>query len=455
MSAHGYWLVSDAYHRTQDQEQHVDRAQLSKIGAALAGALNADMMMRMARASGLCQRMRSVTPQELVVAVIAAMATQSTETIADVQRTFNALTGRTLAYKPFHKTLAKPGFAELMRMVVGHLLDKLVTDALRPMHHSALSLFDDILLQDGTSFAIHAALAGVFPGRRTTISPAAVELHATMSLWSDQAIVLSVAPDTDGERDYLPQPADLTGQLLIGDRGYQSVDYCRKVDAQGGYVLIRHQTTNNPLVTRCFFDRRLTSAPVGHRLQEVMQRHRGKTIDVDVQWQGIGEARRPDTRLRVVLIWNALRKDYMALVTNLDRDLFPPADIYQIYRLRWQVELLFKEWKSYCNLHAFGTTKAPIAEGLMWAALAACILKRFMAKAAQKIFDVGEISTRKTVMTIGHHLYALLHAALSGRSLRQALLSLLRHLSTQALRAHPERDRRKGRLRLGILPVTT
>ena len=398
--------------------------------------------------------MRSVTPQELVVAVVAAMVTQRTETIADVQRTFNALTGRTLAYKPFHKKLAKPAFAELMRTIVGHLLGTLVTDALRPIHHSALNLFDDILLQDGTSFAIHAALAGVFPGRRTTISPAAVELHATMSLWSDQPIVLFVAPETDGARDYLPQATDLTGQLLIGDRGYQSVDYCRKVDAQGGYVLIRHQTKIDPLVIRCFLDRKPTSAPVGNRLQEVMQTHRGKTIDVDVQWQGIGGDRRPDTRLRVVLIWNALRKDYMALVTNLDRDLFPPDDIYQIYRLRWQVELLFKEWKS-CNLHAFSTTKAPIAEGLMWASLAACIIKRFVAKAAQKVFNVGEISTRKTVMTVGHHLYALLYVVLSGRALRDALLALLRHLSTQALRAHPKRDRRKGRLRLGIVPVTT
>jgi len=56
-------------------------------------------------------------------AVIAPMATQSTETIADVQRTFNALTGRTLAYKPFHKKLAKPTVAEFIRMLVGHLLD--------------------------------------------------------------------------------------------------------------------------------------------------------------------------------------------------------------------------------------------------------------------------------------------------------------------------------------------
>ncbi|MBA2593541.1 MAG: transposase [Gammaproteobacteria bacterium] len=186
-----------------------------------------------------------------------------------------------------------------------------------------------------------------------------------------------------------------------------------------------------------------------------MRKHRGKTIDLDVQWKGIGDLQRPDTWLRVVLLWNAQRKDYMVLVTNLDRNRFPPSDIYQIYRLRWQVELLFKEWKSYCNLHRFGTTKAPIAEGLMWAALAACIIKRFMAKATQKVFDVGEISTRKTVMTIGHHLYSLFEAVLAGSIVRDLLVALLRHLSTQALRAHPERDRRTGRLRLGILPVTT
>lgn len=158
----------------------MDKTQLSKISTAFARALDAKALMRMARTSGFCQRMRSVTPQELAVAVIAAMATQSTKTIADIQRTFNALTGRTLAYKPFHNKLAKPSFAEFMRMIVVHLLDELVIEALRPMHHSALKLFDDILLHDGSSFAIHDALANVFPGRRTTLCPAAVELHATI-----------------------------------------------------------------------------------------------------------------------------------------------------------------------------------------------------------------------------------------------------------------------------------
>jgi len=60
-----------------------------------------------------------------------------------------------------------------------------------------------------------------------------------------------------------------------------------------------------------------------------MRKHRGKTIDVDVQWKGIGDLRGPDTRLRFVLLWNAQRKDYMVLVTNLDGNRFPPSDLYQ------------------------------------------------------------------------------------------------------------------------------
>ena len=46
------------------------------------------------------------------------------------------------------------------------------------------------------------------------------------------------------------------------------------------------------------------------------------------------------------------------------RERYTPAHIGLAYRLRWQAELLFKEWKSYANLHAFDTAKAGIASGL-------------------------------------------------------------------------------------------
>jgi hypothetical protein len=68
-----------------------------------------------------------------------------------------------------------------------------------------------------------------------------------------------------------------------------------------------------------------------------MRKHRGKTIDADIQWKGISK-HDCATLDCASSLFGTLRKDYMALVTNLGRDLFPPDDIYQIYRLRGQVQ---------------------------------------------------------------------------------------------------------------------
>ena len=78
----------------------------------------------------------------------------------------------------------------------------------------------------------------------------------------------------------------------------------------------------------------------------------------------------------------------------------------QLYRLRWQVELMFKEWKSYANLHAFDTNNAGIAQGLIWTAISASILKRYLGQMTQALRGV-EVSTRKAAMCARHGLGGL------------------------------------------------
>ena len=102
---------------------------------------------------------------------------------------------------------------------------------------------------------------------------------------------------------------------------------------------------------------------------------------------------------RLLVTWNETEERPRYLVTNLPRADFSLEQVCDAYRLRWQVELMFKEWKSYANLHAFGTQKASIAEGLIWAALCAAIMKRFLAHAAQRLHGV-DISTRKATMAL-------------------------------------------------------
>ena len=70
--------------------------------------------------------------------------------------------------------------------------------------NSPFSEFEHILIQDGSSQAVYDALKDAFPGRFSKNSPAAVELHTTMDLLSDNLVRVQLTEDTRSERACLP-----------------------------------------------------------------------------------------------------------------------------------------------------------------------------------------------------------------------------------------------------------
>ena len=142
------------------------------------------------------------------------------------------------------------------------------------------------------------------------------------------------------------------------------------------------------------------------------------------------------------------------MATNLPPERYSVYEVAKAYRLRWQVELLFKEWKSYANLHAFDTQNPAIVEGLIWAAISAAALKRFLAHTAQVVAGV-ETSTRKVAMCAVHFLHDILRALISEIENRflDTFARAIDYLAGNARRAHPKRDRERGRLQFGLEPI--
>ena len=314
----------------------MNRRQCTKFSDRLTKVLGEGTITRLGRTTGFTHRLLEVTPHRMAIALLTSLSCYSTTTLADILRVFNALADRSVRSKPFHHQLAKDAFPTFMWHLFDLLLEHLVLRVLAPVPGHALRCFDDILLQDGTSFAVVDALQDTFPGRFTKVSPAAVDLHATMSLFHDQAIRVHLAPDADGERPLLPAPGDLRRTLLLADRGYRDIDYCRRVHHAGGSFIVRFQTGINPVVVRASVGGRERPSWGGSKLAALRHRLRGRSGDLLVRWT------KDDPPLRLLLIWNRTGQEHMALVTNLPSDAFTLASVRALYRLLWQIELLFQ-----------------------------------------------------------------------------------------------------------------
>jgi hypothetical protein len=420
-------------------------SELTKLSHTLARALSVDEVNQLGRDTGQAERLRTVTPHRLFLAVVSTLGSGRVESLADLLRAFNYQNDVDVAYKAFYNRLARVGFAAFMQQMLARLIDQLRLETLTPTGQRAVARFNDIVIHDGSSFALKPALSGAFPGRFTAVEPAAVEVHATFSGFADEVSRVQIAPDAHAERPFLPDPATLTDRLLLADRGYPSVDYFEAVAAHGGAFIVRLTRNADPEIRAAWVEGRRVPVSRGTRLAWMIAQHAGQRLDLDVVFHR--GARLVDFR---VVVLPGRETTMTRLCTNLPRTPFSVDLVSRLYRFRWQIELLFKEWKSYANLHEFDTANAHIAEGLMWASLCAAVLKRFLAHAAQRAGGGIAISTRRVAMCAHHILDALIVALLGGAGLRAALRRGLAYLLRNARRANVDRDRRTGRLQAGL-----
>lgn len=165
-------------------------------------------------------------------------------------------------------------------------------------------------------------------------------------------------------------------------------------------------------------------------------------------------------------------------MTNLNRVEFTLSKVLQAYRLRWQIELIFKEIKSFSGWHRFNTKSATLVFSLILISFIVVTLKRYLAYAAQanqqrqheRLEDchlayaaqanlcesgsIEEISTHKA-MKSGTHLFGNVISSLmnAGKSLVSCIEKLLDFWGDNAKREHPARDGCSGRTRLGFCAV--
>lgn len=137
-------------------------------------------------------------------------------------------------------------------------------------------------------------------------------------------------------------------------------------------------------------------------------------------------------------------------MTNLPRETAPASDVVELYRLRWQIELLFKELKSYCNLKNFSTENKHIVMTLIYASFITVLLKKLMAYSTEALKSLW-ISTQTTARTAPNWLSFMVNKISQGTQVKNVLQQCVEMISKLCERAHPKRDLKDGLDQFGVI----
>jgi hypothetical protein len=387
----------------------------------------------MARSSGFCQRRSKVTAACFVETSVFGWLAHPTATLHQLTQRAG---DRGVRVSP--QGLAQrftPAAAELLRHVwEAALTEVIVAD---PVASPLLARFPAVLIMDSTTVSLPDALSAVWVGcggRVTQGSQSALKVTVRLDLCTGR--VESLPGDGRAQDKSSPlQTATLPpGALRITDLGFWSLDVLGQIAEQQAYFLSRlHlQTTVFTLD--------------GERLDLVswLPQQKRRRLSVAVT---LGCAARLPARLLAVRVPNRVatarrnailadakregetpsaRKlalaDWTLLVTNAPPPLIAIREALVLARARWQIELLFKLWKSHGHLDSWRSADPARILCEVYAKLTALIIQHWILLVGCWLF--ADRSLTKAAQTVRDHTVSLLLALSSHRRLTAILTAI-------------------------------
>lgn len=283
---------------------------------------------------------------------------------------------RRLIQKHFNSKLSRGGFWERLATIklretletmvcslIGSIVGPIVigSELLKTLGVSA------ILILDSTSSSLPNGAKNAFPAPRKNVVPAAVKLHLCFDILKGAVDWFNITEATSHDRNSFPDIRSLRNKLIIFDLGYWDYGLLEAIKAAGGFFLTRIKSSASIKIVKvvdglpkyfegwCLFDRKLPNRKPS--LIEVVGRI---SITAKLSFEA-----------RVIGFLNPTTREYHWYITNL---LVPAKMIYPLYRLRWQIELIFKSMKTTFRFADFSTANTNIITTLVLAALMSAML---------------------------------------------------------------------------------
>jgi len=376
-----------------------------------------------------------------------------------------SLNGLTDTSQDLGVTVTKQGLQTRIENAVGFLTD-MFQQALTlfrndlPLDLKVLQQFTAIFLTDSSTVALPDVLKDEFPGCGGDGPSAAVKIQLTFEFLRGVIAGICFQAGRTPDQSYTGDHERIqAGALYLSDLGYFVLSRFRCLDEQHAYFLSRFDTKT------------LLFAAEGEALDlwEWLRAHAEPQFEASVR---IGREEQLPCRMIVLRVpqevaderrrkarETARRKgrtpsarhlalmDWTIYITNVSATRLTLRQVVVIYSVRWQIELIFKLWKSECELDRVAGRHRERVLSELYAKLIGMVIMQFLL--APFRHGERELSVVKVVRIIQHHVRHVIEHLGD----REQLTQVLRDLAQRFLE-HGMKDKRQRQTTLQAIHAT-
>ncbi|QUG87162.1 IS4 family transposase [Bacillus nitratireducens] len=333
------------------------------------------------------------------------------------------------------------------------------------------SYFQRIRILDATIFQVPNHLASIYPGSGGCAQTAGIKIQLEYDLHSGKFLNFQMEPGKNNDKTFGTECLDTLrpGDLCIRDLGYFSLKDLDQMDQRGVFYVSRLKLNNRVYVKNEspeFFRNgtvKKQSLYVLLNLEDIM--HQIKPEDTyEIQNVYIGQQKLPSRVVIYRLTSTQIHKrrkqqtyvekkkrvtysekskrltEINVYITNIPWDVVPMEHIHDIYSLRWQIEIVFKTWKSHFGINRCHNVKREHLECHLYGQLIAIFLcSSTMFKMRQLLLQKKqkELSEYKAIYMIQDHLYLAYEALQKGtQEITKVFLHLFNLLQKNGRKSH-------------------
>lgn len=294
---------------------------------------------------------------------------QSQLSLLDLKLDLQSYFGCKISREAIHKRFSPEALSFLKALLAKLLEFRLEKIEWTP---SLVSGFNRLLLKDSSKFTIPSEFANDYPGyggfhKGNAIMNIQYEYDLFTGNWASLNFTKATRNDQQDSKETLSLIEK--DDLLVRDLGYVTMTYLNGVVENKAYFLNRLPTTVNVYsqkddgyqpINWVEIDKKFEKNAMSQMELDVVLTMKNKLgarmiilpVPEQVYCQRIKNASK-HAKSKGCQLSNEykIKAKYNIYITNVPQEKLSFKDIVHIYRLRWQIELVFKSWKSNLSLH--------------------------------------------------------------------------------------------------------